>query len=218
MKTMIWFLVGGGALFLLLGAGFGSTWLAVFGTVMVIYGVGIAFKKLETLQKEAVIDNWSTLIEGGAGKAERIFKDTQEMTQATKAPGLKLERRRLAPGVMRGIAGERREFLVCTDLRSAHLAPYQIVLNARDYGTNLAIDWHLTYRPPLWKAAVSLLLTKVNMENPLLELDLFDQQDLRAYVTNTHHCLLRAVENFMLSMEQDPSKIERRSRGLLGIS
>jgi hypothetical protein len=65
---------------------------------------------------------------------------------------------------------------------------------------------------------VSLLLARIGLQNPLLDLDVFDQEDLRAYATNAHHCLLKAVENLMLSMEQDPSRIERRSRGILGIS
>jgi hypothetical protein len=52
----------------------------------------------------------------------------------------------------------------------------------------------------------------------LSDLDLFDQQDLRTYSTNAHHCLLKAVDKLMLDLNQDPSKIERKSRGFLGIS
>jgi hypothetical protein len=51
-----------------------------------------------------------------------------------------------------------------------------------------------------------------------LRFDLFDEQDLRAYVTNVHHSLLKAVENLMLSLKQDPSTIDRKSRGFLGVS
>jgi hypothetical protein len=131
---------------------------------------------------------------------------------------LKLERKQVASGVTRGLLGERRDFLVATHQRNSHLEPYQIYLNARDYGLNLVLDWHLTFRPPTWKAVVSLLLARIDLQNPLLDLDVFDQEDLRAYATNAHYCLLKAVENLMLSMEQDPSRIERRSRGILGIS
>ncbi|MCX5991190.1 MAG: hypothetical protein NTZ04_02495 [Chloroflexi bacterium] len=51
-----------------------------------------------------------------------------------------------------------------------------------------------------------------------LDLNLLDQQDLRAYIINAHHCLLKAVDKLMLDLHQEPSKIERRSRGFLGIS
>jgi hypothetical protein len=52
----------------------------------------------------------------------------------------------------------------------------------------------------------------------LRELDLFDLQDLSAYATNCHHSLLKAIEKLMLSLNQDPSKINRKSRGFLGVS
>ncbi|MCD6473249.1 hypothetical protein J7K55_09160 [Candidatus Aerophobetes bacterium] len=48
-------------------------------------------------------------------------------------------------------------------------------------------------------------------------IDIFDQQDLRAYVTVTHHCLLKAVENLMKELGQDSSKIERKSKGFLEV-
>jgi hypothetical protein len=52
----------------------------------------------------------------------------------------------------------------------------------------------------------------------LRELDLFDQQDLRAYATIVHRSVLKSVDKLMLDLKQDPSKMERRSRGFLGIS
>ncbi|MEW6675409.1 MAG: hypothetical protein AB1348_05320, partial [Nitrospirota bacterium] len=55
-------------------------------------------------------------------------------------------------------------------------------------------------------------------ETLIIRLDLFDQQDLTAYVTNAHHCLIEAVEKLMLNIGQDPSRIDRKSRGFLGIS
>lgn len=57
-----------------------------------------------------------------------------------------------------------------------------------------------------------------NGQSGLMELDLFDTQDLTAYVTNAHHCLLEAVERVMSELGQDPSGIERKSRGFLGVS
>lgn len=50
-----------------------------------------------------------------------------------------------------------------------------------------------------------------------MEVDIFDQQDLRAYVTVTHHCLLKAVESLMKDLGQDFSKIERKSKGFLEV-
>jgi hypothetical protein len=49
-------------------------------------------------------------------------------------------------------------------------------------------------------------------------LDLFQQQDLNAYAVVVHHCLIKAIEKMMAGLGQDTSKIDRKSRGFLGIS
>mgnify|MGYP000604337642 CR=1 FL=1 len=103
--------------------------------------------------------------------------------------------------------------------RGGRLNPYQIFIGARDYGENLDVSWYLTYRPSLLDALICLITLGIisRMRTPE-ELDLFDLQDLTAYATNCHHSLLKAVENLMLSLNQDPSKIDRKTRGFLGIS
>jgi hypothetical protein len=76
----------------------------------------------------------------------------------------------------------------------------------------------MTYRPTFWQIILSLFPYVNVIPKVLSNLDLFDQQDLRAYGTNAHHCLLKAVEKLMINLHQDPSKIDRKSRGFLGIS
>lgn len=189
------------------------------------------------IKKEEVIDNWSVLISGGQGKAEEIFSNTSSFIQRTNVPNVKVERKKMAPGIMRGLVGEKREFLVVTETRNRRLKPYQMFVNARDYGDNLDVSWYLTYRIPFWQKAILFFLSIPGLNFILLpfafmrgltgmakegrftmDLDLFDWQDLTAYVTNAHHCLIEAVEKLMLEMGQDPSKIDRKSRGFLGIS
>jgi len=65
--------------------------------------------------------------------------------------------------------------------------------------------------------AVSDPLYEYNSTNKLSDLDLFDKQDSSIYTTNAHHCLLQAVEKLMLSLSQNPYKIDRKARGFLGI-
>lgn len=143
----------------------------------------------------------------------------------------------MSPGVIRGLFGTKRDFLVVTETRSRRLKPYQMYINARDYGTNLAVDWYLMYRSG-WLVQVLAVLSAIPFVGLLvlpftamaamgqrarerrggLDLDLFYTQDLRTYVTNAHHCLLDSVDKLMVSLNQDPSKLERKSRGFLGIS
>ncbi len=189
------------------------------------------------LRKEEVIDSWSVLIEGGQGRAEEIFANTDNFIAETKAPNLKRERKKLSPQILRGLFGVKRDFLVITEVGNRRLRPYQIFIGARDYGNNLDVSWYLTCRPRFLHRLLALLLfipilnflllpfalvgyvtSMVRERRGGLDLDLFDEQDLRAYATNVHHCLLKAVERLMLDLHQDPSKIDRRSRGFLGIS
>ncbi|MEM2613932.1 MAG: hypothetical protein QXO15_06875, partial [Nitrososphaerota archaeon] len=100
------------------------------------------------------------------------------------------------------------------------LKDYKIYVCARDYGKYLDVQWYLTCEPGFFnslKKVVAAAYT-AGMSSLLLSFDIFDQQDLIAFATSIHHSLLKAVEKLMLSLDQDPSKIERKSRGFLGIS
>ena len=50
------------------------------------------------------------------------------------------------------------------------------------------------------------------------DIDLFDQQDLTAYASNAHHCMLRAVQELMLKLHQDPTTLNRQSKGFFGLN
>lgn len=214
-RAVIWLLLIFGILLLILGLGFRNTPMWVIGLLMIAGGFYLGLRPGGILRKEQVIDNWSILIEDGHGKAEEIFQNTEDFIRASKAPALKIERRQMSPGFLRAILGAWRDFLVVTEQGNPRLNPYQLFQNARDYGNNLDVSWYLTYRPSLLEAILSLI---PGVTPRGLNLDLFDQQDLRAYVTNAHHCLLKAVEKLMVGLNQDPSKIDRKSRGFLGIS
>lgn len=114
--------------------------------------------------------------------------------------------------------GDQREFLVLTNVTNFRMKPYQIYVSARPYGINLATEWYLTYKPTLLMASLSLIPFVNLIPQALSDLDLFDQQDLRAYASNAHHCMLRAVELLMVSLNQDPNTLNRKSSGFLGVS
>jgi hypothetical protein len=185
---------------------------------MIAAGLYLGFGPQGILQKEQVSDTWSILIENGQGRSEEIFQGTESFIRASKVPSVGLEKKAIAPGIFGGLSGNTRDFLVITDQRSMPLKPYKIFLNARDYGDNLDISWYLTYKPSMLQAFLSLLPFVSAISAAISDLNLFDQQDLRAYATNAHHCLMKAVEKLMVELHQDSSKIDRKSRGFLGIS
>ncbi len=188
------------------------------GLLMIGAGLYLGLGPQGILRKEQVLDTWAMLIEKGQGKAGEIFQDTEFFIKESKAPSINMERKQIAPGMVRGLLGTTREFLIVTDRGSFRLKPYQIFINARDYGDNLDVSWYLTYRPTLLQAITSLIPFVSVIPKTLSDLDLFDQQDLRAYTTIAHHCLLKSVDKIMAELHQDASKSDRRSRGFLGIS
>jgi hypothetical protein len=216
-KPVMSFLLVVGFLFFLLGIGFSRS-LAVTGIVMMAVALFMALKPDSILRKDQVEDSWSTLIENAQGKAEGIFHNTEAFIKENNVDSLLMTNESIAPGFVKSMFGKAREFLVVVYSESFKLKPYQIFVNARDFGNNLDVSWYLTYRPSIWQVVASLIpFVKVASE-ALRELDLFDQQDLRAYATIVHRSVLKSVDKLMLDLKQDPSKIERRSRGFLGIS
>ncbi len=200
--------------YLLSGVSSVFTIFSYLGFLLIGIGFYLALKNM--LRKEQVMDSWSMLIENGQGRFNEVFQDTESFIKESKAPSLETRRSKMAPGIIGSFFGARRDFLVVKDQQSSMLSPYQIFINARDYGNNLDISWYLTYRPSMWEALVGAFRSKSPMA--LEELDLFELQDLTAYTTVCHHSTLKAVRNLMLGLDQDPSKIERKSKGFLGIS
>jgi hypothetical protein len=47
--------------------------------------------------------------------------------------------------------------------------------------------------------------------------NILKHQDLVAYVTVVHHCILDAVEALMQKLGQDPRRIDRKSKGFLEV-
>jgi hypothetical protein len=217
-KAAIWVLIGLGFFLFIVGAIFGRTLIWFIGLLMMAGGFYVGLGPEGILRKDQVLDTWAILIEKGQGKAGEIFQDTEAFIKESKAPSIKMEKREIAPGIVRGILGTKRDFLIVTDQENFRLKPYQIFINSRDYGDNLDVSWFLTYKPTLWQAVLSLFPYVSVIPKVLSDLDLFDQMDLRAYMTNVHHCLIKAVEKLMIAFNQDPSKIDRKSKGFLGIS
>lgn len=217
-KTAIWALVGIGFLLLLLGSVSRSNSGEIIGLLMVSGGFYLALSPGGILRKEQVIDKWSILIENAQGNAKMVFKETENFIKKSKAPSIEMNMRTMSPGTLKGLMGIERDFLEITDHENIRMAPYQIYMNARDYGINLDVSWYLTFRPTWWHSLLSMIPFVSMMPKTLNDLDVFEQQDLTVFATNAHHCLLKTVEKLMVSLHQDPSKIDRKSKGFLGIS
>lgn len=215
-KAEIWALIVFGILFLLIGS-FISSIFSYLGFLFIGAGLYLGLRPGGILRKEQVLESWGMLIENGQGKYNDVFQDTDDYIRESKAPSLETRKEKMAPGIIGSFFGAKRDFLVVKDQQNSMLSPYQIFVNARDYGNNLDISWYLTYRPSIIEALLSLFRPG-GTAFALSELDLFEQQDLAAYITVCHHSTLKAIVKLMRALDQDTSKIDRKSRGFFGIS
>ena len=92
------------------------------------------------LGKEQVLDNWTILIKNGQGQAEMVFENTERFIAESRAPDIEMERQFLAPGIIRGMFGANREFLIVKNNTNSRLKTYRMYINARDYGNNLHVS------------------------------------------------------------------------------
>jgi hypothetical protein len=222
MKGVILVLLAFGLLLLISSRFFGITPLFI-GLALIAGGIFLGFRPGGILRKESAIDTWAVLldeacVEDGHHRTDNLYRDITANLKASEAPSLKVEAKLLAPSMTRGLFGDQRDFLVLTDDTNYRLRPYQIYISARPYGVNLAAEWFLTYRPKPWMALLSLIPYVNLIPQSLSDIDLFDQQDLRAYAANAHHCMLQAVTELMESLNQDPSKLDKASKGFFGVA
>jgi hypothetical protein len=172
-----------------------------------------------TLKEGKIIDQWSTLIEQCHGEAEGFFRMVEEQLGGYQPPGVKWARESVAPGFWKGLTGKRRDFVL---VRSERFDDYLMCIGGRDYGTTLDVSWYvlestkgIIRRLLIWIPGMWLVL---RASGQLKNLDVFDQQDLSAYVTVGHHSVLKAVEEIMRKRNLDVSRLERKSRGMFAIS
>ncbi len=159
-----------------------------------------------TLKDGKILDEWSNMLGGCAGMAEELIAAVEGRIRAQEAPGVATKRESVAPGWIKGLFGKRRDYLIVTNER---FDEFMLCVGARDYGKNLDIAWYLTASPKLFGKSVAA---------GDVDLDVFDKQDLRAYVTIAHHAVLDAVEDVMKRQNLDVSRLDRKSRGRLGIA
>ncbi len=188
---------------------------SVSGVFLGLAGL-IALIAIGTRQAE-ILDNWSALIRGAQGQGNQVISKTKELIAEAKAPSIEVKEEKVGPSLATTPIGETREFLIVADKRNLKLSNFKAFVNAVDYGDGLFVSWYLTYMPEFWQTVVSMI-PGTRKAAGLDELNLLNKQDLTAYVTCVHHCLLAAVDKLMIGSSQDPSKIDRRTRGFLGIS
>ena len=146
------------------------------------------------LKEEKILNEWSTLIGEAAGHASEVIDDIKQRLGKARIPGgceWSLEEVKTST-----FGGTRREMLI---VGLEQFKVYRHYIGVRDYGAHLDMSRFFTCEgvPPL--------------------ANILDQQDLRAWVTVVHGCVVDAAHALAARLGQDPSKIRRESKGVLEI-
>ena len=188
------------------------------------------------LIKEEIIDRWSSLIGGANGRGKELFKKVEENLKAKQAPKVEIFQKEVSTSLMSKVRGEARSFLV---VQNTYLKHYLMYIGASDYGNQLFVSWYLTMEPTglqkllgklpwwVWFGLFPVLIPfmiynqfkkKTARSASPDEMDVFDLEELTAYVTTVHHALMDATKEVSDLVDFDFTKVDRKSRGFLNIS
>ena len=196
--------------------------LAGFAAVRLLHSrTGMALRGrhlLVSLRKEKIIDRWSMVLEGAAGSEEYLVGVIIDGLLRSELPGVRWSWVDVAPGLVSGVLGRRHRTLC---VQNRELRDFRMYVCVRDYGRHLAVTWFLTVEPGLLKRIASLVLTRVflkrgDVRTLSFDLDLFAEQELRAFATTVHRCCVkRAVSLLAANLNQEVSNFDWQSRGFL---
>ncbi len=178
--------------------------------------------KKVTLTKEKVMDSWSYLIDSAAGKTEQFFDSVANLVEEQLVSELKAERVKAFSGLggkLFSRASSGKDYLLVEHKAIDHT---KIYVRAMDYGKNLFVAWYMIAEPGTFREFLTAAKEFGQDEKSRWFSEgenVFSQEEITAYATCVHRCVLEAVEKIMRELGQDVSDIvNRKSRGFLGVS
>lgn len=187
------------------------------------------------IKKEEVLESWSLLMDGENinTKGKQVFRQTMKNIEAVKTPKVQFFEKEIVPSFIRKLRGDKRVFLV---VENTYLKGYMMYIGALPYGEQLFVSWYLTselrgIRKFLSKLPIFILLLLSPIIFPLIiyarlrrksvhpaDMDMFDLEQLTAYITTAHHALKDALEVIAKEVDFDFTKVDHKSRGFLNIT
>jgi hypothetical protein len=162
-----------------------------------------------TLRSEAILEQWADVIESGAGHAKEVMQKTERLIIDANMPNVRTRMDQVSTGLF----SQRRDFLI---VGNDNLREYRLFIHARDYGKMLDVSWFLTLEPRGIKRALSKAMTG-NPQAFSMQVDMFAQQDIHAFVTVATGLFKKALDELMEELKLDPSILNKKSRGYLDI-
>ena len=171
-----------------------------------------------TLKDESILNEWAEMIEGASGQGGALLDGIEARLRKAQIPGdckWSLQEVKSA-GLFSRV---RREFLIVT---TDEFKDYRIYISARDYGIYLEVSRFMTVEPGFLKGLVSSAITeKLGGQGDAATLsgpkNILRHQDLTAWGSVVHYAVVDAVSSLMEELGQDPSKLNRESKGFLDL-
>lgn len=169
-----------------------------------------------TLKDQQILDRWGIVLERAAGREDELLKQIESYLLQSELSELHWEKVATAPGILKGLFGKKREYLMVVN---KHLKDFRVYVSARSYGIHLDISWFLTVEPGVLKRATSSFITQgEDLCFLSFDIDLHDQQDLRAFVTVVHrYCIKKAIEDLLEKLGEENLNFDWRSLGFLKV-
>ena len=163
------------------------------------------------LNQDAVVDSWGTLVSKQAERHKDVYgmigKHIDSVVRIKgQGPWTSISKQQATVAGKRGLGGllgEKRDRLI------VRWGDYKIYVCSRPYGTDLDVSWNLTFEPGILKR-----MTTINYAS----LNAFQVEDLRAFATLVHRAVTQSVDDVMQEAGLDPDKVNRTSKGFLGVS
>ncbi len=171
-----------------------------------------------TLDRGKIVDQWATLLDQCQGEGEGVFRAVEDALKGSQAPDVRWTRETVAPGFWAAVGGKRRDFLIVRN----DICPYHLLaISAHDYGTGLDVSWYLvdTRGGPVRKFLEALPIVGGFFRALWSDrfLDVFDEQELRAYMTVGHRAVRRGIEELIARRKLEVD-IDWKSRGAFGLT
>ncbi len=166
-----------------------------------------------TLKDAKIVESWGTMLEGCQGEDESLFRAVEVYLEESKAPGVTWKRETVSPGWLKGLMGKKRDFLL---IEHERFDDYSLFVSVRDYGRHLDVNWYLaaSQKNPLVKLATQA--AGYIPGSAIFNLDVFDQEDLRAYGRLGAHAVRQAVKR-VLEKRNIETEIDWKSKGMLAL-
>jgi hypothetical protein len=167
------------------------------------------------LTNDKILERWNVLIHEGAGRSEQLYDLMQEYLTAAMLPGVSWEMTTimvLQPATRTSPA--RRVPHQHLAINHATLKEYPMYILAYDYGTLLAVVWALAIETGFFNKSFAKLAPGIHaLTNAGLSVS--QQMELGAYSSAVHDFVKQAVKVIMDDLNQDFSKVNTRSKGIL---